>query len=242
MQLSKVRIALILHCVVQASAAECAHGGNSNTCLAQHCGGSASITGCLENGSPDGDCCAMPGSGSCKAGFTKKANSNQCHSIGAITTCCLSANVRAGDDCSPKFCTSPNGMGGTDCMAGSDTEPCSCSEGRSAKTTGKTEFFEGKTYYEYTCCTSGGEGEECGDYKSWTWLFILIVVLLVLVCVGCIIGGICCCWCMKCCCFEQKTPPIAAAPVAMVGQPQVAMVAQPPVVVAAPVQVDGYMK
>ena len=67
-------------------------------------------------------------------------------------------------------CTSPNGSGGRDCWAGSDVEPCTCSSGK-ARVTGATTMYQGKRYYEYTCCTSEAHGKnvdygECGDYKA----------------------------------------------------------------------------
>ena len=68
--------------------------------------------------------------------------------------------------CSPMWCTSPNGRGGYNCWAGTPNEPCTCSKGK-AKETGRSVVWDvdGKTYYEYVCCTDGsGTGEQCGEY------------------------------------------------------------------------------
>merc|ERR1719506_2071693 len=69
-------------------------------------------------------------------------------------------------ECSGEYCRSPDPWGGHDCWAGSDVERCTCSRG-SARMTGGTTYYEGKTYYEYTCCPDDGynQGEECGDYN-----------------------------------------------------------------------------
>lgn len=42
---------------------------------------------CLEDGSPDSDCCALPGEGDCAAGYLYHEG-EQCHSNGAVATCC----------------------------------------------------------------------------------------------------------------------------------------------------------
>ena len=64
--------------------------------------------------------------------------------------------------CSPKWCTSPDGAGSTDCWAGSGSEGCTCALGE-ARMTG--EVYDGANYtdrvlrtvvhgafYEYECC------------------------------------------------------------------------------------------
>lgn len=86
------------------------------------------------------------------------------------------------DGCDRKYCISPgrpdeDGNPTTDCWAGSEIEPCTCSKG-TARLTGRTHEEPGNeihkdqeytTYYEYTCCTgeesAKNQGESCGDYK-----------------------------------------------------------------------------
>ena len=95
--------------------------------------------------------------------------------------------------CSQEWCTSPDGNNGEDCWAGSDSEPCTCSQGE-ARETGETIEYEGDLYYGYTCCTSGNnEGEHCGDYEGG--IVVLIVFLLFVCCfIGCGVGiGVCIC-------------------------------------------------
>ena len=94
---------------------------------------------------------------------------------------------------SQEWCTSPDGNNGEDCWAGSDSEPCTCSQGE-ARETGETIEYEGDLYYGYTCCTSGNnEGEHCGDYEGG--IVVLIVFLLFVCCfIGCGVGiGVCIC-------------------------------------------------
>eukprot|EP00964_Phaeocystis_antarctica_P106777 scaffold71579_cov63-Phaeocystis_antarctica.AAC.1 len=43
--------------------------------------------------------------------------------------------------CSQRYCTSPDRYGGTDCWAGSDVEPCTCSRG-TARETGSSDTYE----------------------------------------------------------------------------------------------------
>jgi hypothetical protein len=114
-------------------------------------------------------------------------------------------------DCSQDWCTSPDGGGGHDCWAGSESEECGCSQG-SARETGAS--YPEHDVVEYTCCMSGDNvGEECGDccvdYES-----ILIAII------GGVVGGvvvlICCaiaiCYVAKCACFAKNVAPVAAAP------------------------------
>ena len=69
--------------------------------------------------------------------------------------------------CSTSWCTSTNGIGGTDCWAGNPGESCSCSQGV-AKLTGNTQAITPEKYYpifiyEYTCCLGSTEGDKnCG--------------------------------------------------------------------------------
>ena len=58
------------------------------------------------------------------------------------------------DGCSPDYCTSDDGMGGTDCYAPPEWEPCSCSQGQ-ARVLARFPW-EGTTLYQYTCCTNSG--------------------------------------------------------------------------------------
>ena len=82
-----------------------------------------------------------------------------------VFTLAVTHTARA-DTCSSTFCTSPNGLGGYDCWAGSRTEPCTCSAG-AAKETGESMQHMGQTYYLYTCCTDGsGTGEQCGTFSG----------------------------------------------------------------------------
>ena len=67
--------------------------------------------------------------------------------------------------CSPKWCTSPDGAGSTDCWAGSGSEGCTCALGE-ARTTG--QVYSG-TYYEYECCLPSTNysdlvGIACGSF------------------------------------------------------------------------------
>ena len=105
-------------------------------------------------------------------------------------TCCTP------NECSDAYCTSPNGIGGYDCWAGSTTEPCSCSSGWSARMTGTTTTSGGVTYYQYSCCSSEARGRntgpECGDYEgddgaaaaASAGIIIIIVVVVVVIGVG----------------------------------------------------------
>ena len=134
-----------------------------------------------------------------------------------------------GEGCSQAWCTSPNGDGGYDCWAGSDSEECSCSEGK-AKETGERLESGGTTYYEYTCCNDGsGHGEECGDCCTDVGLIILIVVLSVVgfvMCATC--GGVAICYFAKCACFapgpQQQQPGMEMV---QMGQPQQGVIIQP---------------
>ena len=116
-------------------------------------------------------------------------------------------------DCSQDWCTSPDGGGGYDCWAGSESEECGCSQG-SARETGASS----EDVFEYTCCMSGDNvGEECGDccvdYES-----ILIAII------GGVVGGVVClvccaiaiCYVAKCACFAKNAPVMAAPPTAAV--------------------------
>ena len=114
-------------------------------------------------------------------------------------------------DCSQDWCTSPDGGGGYDCWAGSESEECGCSQG-SARETGAS--YPEHDVVDYTCCMSGDNvGEECGDccvdYES-----ILIAII------GGVVGGVVClvccaiaiCYVAKCACFAKNVAPVAAAP------------------------------
>ena len=100
----------------------------------------------------------------------------------------------AGYECSQAYCTSPSDDGGYDCWAGSEGEPCTCSEGE-ARETGSTLEWEGQTYYDYTCCLSGNNvGEQCGDYTGGELVAVIIFLLFVLCLIGCVVG-VCLCIC-----------------------------------------------
>jgi hypothetical protein len=115
----------------------------------------------------------------------------------------------------------------TDCYAGNiEVEgqgKCSCSQGK-AKTTGDTlniPHGDGNTYtfYEYECCESGGDGENCGDYDEAVLvgiaagLIAAIVVPIVLIVVGIVL---CCFFCTSCPVYKsrmaKKNAAAAAAP------------------------------
>lgn len=101
---------------------------------------------------------------------------------------------KGGDlSCSGQYCTSPGANGGHDCWAGSEHEPCTCSKG-AAMETGNSGEYEGRTYYEYTCCTGGNEddydGEECGDFEGGGGLGVVLIILLLGCACGCCISGI----------------------------------------------------
>jgi len=53
--------------------------------------------------------------------------------------------------CMTSKCTSPGPNGDKDCWAGNG-EPFTCEGGYSAKMTGQTTEYQGKTWQEYTCC------------------------------------------------------------------------------------------
>jgi len=110
--------------------------------------------------------------------------------------------------CSQNWCTSPDEHGGNDCFAGSDVEACTCSRG-TAKQTGTQVHYEGKRYFEYTCCDGdydygargAPEGDECGDYNpdhAVGAAIIGFVFVLVVICgLACGITG-CCYGCPGC--------------------------------------------
>jgi len=120
--------------------------------------------------------------------------------------------------CSQSYCTSPDPYGGTDCWAGSDVEACTCSRG-TARETGSTEYYEGKRYYEYTCCENGEyneNGDNCGDYNADdAGAAIIGVLFLVLLCgLGCGITG-CCYGCPGCPWYQSRMrqrQPVASLP------------------------------
>jgi hypothetical protein len=72
--------------------------------------------------------------------------------------------------CNTTWCTSPNGVGGTDCFGGIIGEPCGCSSGTARILPDQpqplTAGAVGQLYfYEYTCCDDDDEpntGESCG--------------------------------------------------------------------------------
>ena len=73
-------------------------------------------------------------------------------------------------DCQTSRCTSGGvTFGSYNCWAGgshTNWDGCTCSAGE-AQLTGQTSFYFGRTYYEYTCCTTGvTTGEECGRYTG----------------------------------------------------------------------------
>jgi hypothetical protein len=85
--------------------------------------------------------------------------------------CRLHAQVPNGTSwagCTAAQCTSPDGKGGNDCLAGSPWQPCTCSQGLLARLTGPSLVYKDNRFYEYTCCPSDSPntaGETCGDYK-----------------------------------------------------------------------------
>eukprot|EP00520_Triparma_pacifica_P007865 CAMPEP_0118638924 /NCGR_PEP_ID=MMETSP0785-20121206/3955_1 /TAXON_ID=91992 /ORGANISM="Bolidomonas pacifica, Strain CCMP 1866" /LENGTH=256 /DNA_ID=CAMNT_0006530229 /DNA_START=35 /DNA_END=802 /DNA_ORIENTATION=- len=119
------------------------------------------------------------------------------------------------EDCSMDYCTSPDTEEGEDCWAGSEHEPCSCSGGRTAYETGLTTEFEGRTYYEYTCCyedtmTEPGQGDICGDYNP-------VGAIVGFLFFAATIGLFCCCWCY--CAQKQRGQAAARASVAVTAAP-----------------------
>ena len=129
-------------------------------------------------------------------------------------------------DCGPRPALPPScsqstcdglGVHGQPCLGGSAFEPCRCRQGR-ARETGETVHIDGTTFYEYSCCTEGGSGEECGDYIGhwFGWAVFGVIVVVAAICIAC------CCYCcrgcceacgMECCCL--------AAPPAQPGWPRV---------------------
>ena len=180
------------------------------------------------------DCCAPDGEeASCYGGYSPvRFTGSEAYCWGydnGLYTCCTGDYDVSDGYCSQAWCTSPNGDGGYDCWAGSDSEECSCSEGK-AKETGERSEYDGTTYYEYTCCTDGsGHGEECGDCCTDVGLIILIVVLSVVgfvMCATC--GGVAICYFAKCACFapgpQQQQPGMQMV---QMGQPQQGVIIQP---------------
>lgn len=183
-------------------------------CIALVGGGIQAVRGqwcepaaCIENGNFDNDCCGIPSTVGCRAGYEMTFTADNGCMWNRGTCCTLAANMpctsypRTGD---PNLCTSPGRDSGEDCWAGSAFEPCTCGQG-SAVETGNTVEWDGTTYFEYTCCHSGGEGEECGDYIGhWFWpVFITILLISICCCVGC------CVWCCvkgKCPCNKRPPP------------------------------------
>ena len=66
--------------------------------------------------------------------------------------CCPDDGSNQGEECGDfgvdfgilqcgNYCTSPDGMGGYNCWAGTDVERCTCSRG-SARMTGNSEYYE----------------------------------------------------------------------------------------------------
>ena len=111
---------------------------------------------------------------------------------GEVAEECAS-EARESEFCSQAFCTSPDTTGGYDCWAGSDAEPCTCSQGEARMIDypeNHVEYF-GKVYYEYTCCwrdDGSNTGEMCGNYKGEENTAALGFLFLLCIC--------CCC----CCC------------------------------------------
>ena len=72
-------------------------------------------------------------------------------------------------DCQTSRCTSG---GSYPCWAGGsydNWDGCTCSAGEAQLTGQTSSFYYGRTYYEYTCCTTGvTTGEECGRYTGCT--------------------------------------------------------------------------
>jgi len=138
--------------------------------------------------------------------------------------------------CSQNWCTSPDPYGGNDCFAGSDVEACTCSRG-TAKQTGVQTDYEGKRYFEYTCCDYGAvavdydygargapEGDECGDYNpdgAVAGAIIGILFLLVVICgFACSIIG-CCYGCPGCPWYQSRMRQrqVASPPASLPMQP-----------------------
>mgnify|MGYP001336284636 CR=1 FL=1 len=92
------------------------------------------------------------------------------------------------DDCSPDRCTSPDGQGGYDCWAGSESEACTCSKG-DARETGQKIEYDGTTYYEYTCCRHGKNiGESCGDNVHESAAAVLGSIVIIVFFAGLVCG------------------------------------------------------
>ncbi|CAD7934708.1 unnamed protein product [Amoebophrya sp. A25] len=193
----------------------CAPSNAVNSCFADHCGHLADPTACKENGGNDPDCCGLSGTTGCKSGFFHdRQDKRKCHFGPSYSTCCYpSGTVTAAQvveqglydgpemECKSEWCDSP-GLGGTkDCWAGSDSEPCTCTQGKAQQLPDRKQHFEGKDYYEYTCCEAppgyaGGAkltGEKCGDYNPIDFEVVILVAIMIGVglCVCCIIGGLC---------------------------------------------------
>ena len=102
-------------------------------------------------------------------------------------------NYKTDDDgCTQKKCTSPANTPGGDCYAGTEWEGCTCSDGWEAVETGISGLgYDGRMYYEYTCCPHGGSTDgTCGNYAPEFDGFPMIRIVTVVVIVVLAIGGI----------------------------------------------------
>ena len=98
--------------------------------------------------------------------------------------------------CNPDQCTSTNGFSGTDCIAGSIFEACSCGGGLSAKQLYAwpvhSVYYDDivENFYEYTCCEEqlDSTGEDCGEYDPDAAAITKLITTIVYS----VIGGCCC--------------------------------------------------
>ena len=103
--------------------------------------------------------------------------------------------------CTQQKCTSPSTTEGDNCWAGTEWEGCTCDDGWEAVETGVSGTWnvDGKMYYEYTCCPSGGTTDgTCGDfipiYKRWYFFLVMgVIVVSIVSCIICCCRGDCCC-------------------------------------------------
>ena len=83
------------------------------------------------------------------------------------TTTTTYPDMAYADGCSPEYCMSDDGYGGTDCYAPAERgEECTCSQGQARVYDEST--WDGTPLYHYTCCTNSEldnppvVGESCG--------------------------------------------------------------------------------
>eukprot|EP00929_Paragymnodinium_shiwhaense_P097314 TRINITY_DN59044_c0_g1_i1.p1 TRINITY_DN59044_c0_g1~~TRINITY_DN59044_c0_g1_i1.p1 ORF type:complete len:379 (+),score=49.20 TRINITY_DN59044_c0_g1_i1:120-1256(+) len=90
-------------CLVLHGCDNCADGAGTNKCFEEHCPEDARFTVCRENGVSDNDCCGLPGTTSCDAGYVHVwKDTSPCYGGSAYTTCCVPTEVASYYQTRPK--------------------------------------------------------------------------------------------------------------------------------------------